>query len=218
MNGHNGDRLLEHMGDQVTQSLDLVRSAQQGDREAMNRLLDRYRDRLTRVVRVRLGPRLRSVVDSEDIVQETFLAAIQAFDRFEMRDDASLLNWLAKLAERQIIATADYHTAKKRDVKRRVRLSTPSPDLPTRELGRQLASETKVPIEKISQAEQVELVETCLARLPEELRELIVWRDYLEAPWEVVAQETGRPSAAAARMMHARAIVELGKLLRQHGI
>lgn len=218
MDGPNTDRLLDRMTDPVTRSLELVRSAQQGDREALNRLLERYQERLARVVRVRLGPKLRSVVDSDDIVQETFLAAVQAFDRFEMRDDASLLNWLAKLAERQIIAAADYHTAKKRDVKRRVRLSTPSPDLPTRELGRQLASETKIPVEKISQAEQVELVETCLAELPEELRELIVWRDYLEAPWETVARETGRPSAAAARMMHARAIVELGKLLRQHGI
>jgi hypothetical protein len=34
----------------------------------------------------------------------------------------------------------------------------------------------------------------------------------------MVAEQTGRPSAAAARMMHARALVELGKFVRKHGL
>ena len=57
-----------------------------------------------------------------------------------------------------------------------------------------------------------------LERLPEEYRELILLRNYAGASWESVAEETGRPSAAAARMMHARALVELGKLVRAAGV
>ena len=52
----------------------------------------------------------------------------------------------------------------------------------------------------------------------EQYRELILLRNYAGASWESVAEETNRPSAAAARMMHARAVVELGKLLREAGV
>jgi hypothetical protein len=52
-----------------------------------------------------------------------------------MREEASLINWLSRLAERQIIAAADYHGAKKRDNRRNVTLSgaigdTQSPSAP----------------------------------------------------------------------------------------
>jgi DNA-directed RNA polymerase specialized sigma24 family protein len=62
------------------------------------------------------------------------------------------------------------------------------------------------------------VVERCIAALPEEYRELIILSDYTGASWEAVAETTGRPSAAAARMMHVRARIELGKLLREAGV
>ena len=42
-----------------TETIDLVRRAQRGDDDALNRLIDRYYDRIQRIVRIRLGPRLR---------------------------------------------------------------------------------------------------------------------------------------------------------------
>src|SRR6266850_3254063 len=106
------------MSDEITQSLDLVLRAQHGDSAALNRLCERYYDRVRRIVRLRLGPRLRERVDSGDILQETFIAAVRSLESFEMREEASLINWLSRLAERQIIAAADFHGAKKRDQRR----------------------------------------------------------------------------------------------------
>ena len=65
-------------------SVFLVRQAQDGDLEALGRLFERYYDRVRKIVRARLGRNLRAAVDSVDVMQDTFVAAVQAFDRFEM--------------------------------------------------------------------------------------------------------------------------------------
>lgn len=205
------------MVDDVTRSLELVRLAQAGDTEALNRLFARYYERVRRVVRVRLGRRLREVVDSGDILQETFAAAVRAFGSFELREEAGLIQWLAKLAERQILAAADHHLAQKRDQRRNVPLAV-QPGADTRPFTIAFADEGTRPLEGLVAAEEAALVDDCLERLSEEYRELIVLRNFVGASWEEVAEATGRPSPSAARMMHARALVELGKLARQAGL
>jgi RNA polymerase sigma factor (sigma-70 family) len=209
------------MADDITQSVDLVRLAQGGDRAALDRLFSRYYERVRRIVRVRLGVELRSVLESGDILQETFGAAVVAFDRFEMRDEASLIRWLATLAERQITAAADHHGALKRDRRRDVPLTPAGPGSSNGSntpLAFDLSASGPQPFEKAQSIEHVALVDDAIRELPEEYRELILWHDFAGAEWEVVARETGRPSAAAARMMHARAMVELGKLVRKRGL
>ena len=204
------------MSDDITRSLDLVLKAQEGDQAALNRLIERYYERVRRVVRVRLGPRLRESLDSGDILQETFLAAVRSFQNFEMRDEASLIHWLARLAERQIIAAADYHGAKKRDAGRNVSMTQTRGGSGSITIA--FPSDTTGPLDKIAASEEGSAVERCLDELPQEYRELIVLRNYAGASWEVVAEETNRPSAAAARMMYSRAMLELGKLLREKGL
>jgi RNA polymerase sigma-70 factor (ECF subfamily) len=200
-----------------TQTLDLVRQAQGGDGDAYNRLMERYYERVRRIVRLRLGSRLRQRLDSGDILQETFAAAVKSFERFEMRDEASLIHWLSKLAERQILAAADYHGAARRDPGQEVPLHRPAPT-PSAYVAVDLPDTDPEPVDGLAHAEQGEVVEACIRALPEELRELIVLRNYAGASWESVAHETGRPSADAARMLHARALVELGKLVRSRGV
>ncbi|MFN0008883.1 MAG: RNA polymerase sigma factor [Planctomycetota bacterium] len=205
------------MSDEITQSLDLVLRAQEGDQGALNRLCERYYDRVRRIVRLRLGARLRETVDSGDILQETFMAAVRSLESFEMREEASLINWLSRLAERQIIAAADYHGAKKRDQRRNVSLTSSLDSSQSLRTSTMPDDRAPLPLDATASEEEQRIVEECLHALPEEYRELILLRNYAGASWETVAEETGRPSAAAARMMHARALVELGKLIREKG-
>jgi RNA polymerase sigma-70 factor (ECF subfamily) len=203
----------------LTVSLDLVRLAQGGDTQALNKLVERYYDRVRRIVRLRLGSNLRECVDSADILQNTFIAAVQSFQAFEMRDEASLINWLSRLAQHQIIAAADYHGAKKRDHRRAVSLpGLGSTHTSSTSIDVQLPADGPMPLEQLAEAEQAEIVERCMQMLPEEYRELLILRNYAGATWETVAEQTGRPSAAAARMMHARAVIELGRLVREQGL
>ena len=45
----------------------------------------------------------------------------------------------------------------------------------------------------------------------------MILRNYVGASWEHIAEAIGSPSADAARMMHARGMIELGKHLRERG-
>jgi DNA-directed RNA polymerase specialized sigma24 family protein len=61
---------------------DLVARVAAGDREAMVELLVRYRDRLRRMVALRLDPRLRGRVDASDVIQDGYLDAMRRLDEF----------------------------------------------------------------------------------------------------------------------------------------
>ena len=154
--------------EQLTQSLDLVRSAQAGSDVALDRLFSRYYERVRRVVRMRLGRKLRGALESGDILQETFAVAVKSFDRFEMREEASLINWLSKLAERQIIAAADYHGAKKRDRDLEVAMDGPTSNSQTGEYRMEFGADTPGPRELAEADEQAQLVEHSMEELSEE--------------------------------------------------
>jgi len=199
------------MAEDVGVTLQLVRRAQSGDREALQPLFERYYDRVRRIARVRLGQGLRQRMDSGDIVQETFLAALSAFDHFEVRNESSLLQWLSVLLENRIRDASDWNEAARRAAAR---------ERPLAVQGRSgavtldPAASGLTPAEGAAHDEQVEALETALAGLPEADRELVVLRDYVGMSWEEVAQRVGRPSAAAARMAHGKVLMELAARMR----
>lgn len=55
----------------------LLEHGRRGDRRALDELFGRHTERLRRMVRVRLDPRLRGRVGEADVVQEVYLAALQ---------------------------------------------------------------------------------------------------------------------------------------------
>ncbi|MCC7014208.1 MAG: sigma-70 family RNA polymerase sigma factor [Planctomycetes bacterium] len=205
------------MLDEHSNSIELVRRAKEGDEDALDRLFRRYYDRVLRIVRMRLGPRLRTQVEIEDVLQETFVAAVESFDRFEMRDEASLINWLARLAENRIIAFSDFHSAKKRDQRREVRLRSSSNFVDSSVISQELADKLEGPADKAATAELKQIVEECISALREDHRELILLRDYAGMGWEPIAVETKHINGAAARAKHSRAMLELARLVRSYG-
>ena len=51
----------------------------------------------------------------------------------------------------------------------------------------EVADESRGPVTSVSAREEAEIVEECIAELPEEYREIIVLRDYVGYGWEDVA-------------------------------
>jgi len=182
----------------LTASLELVARAQAGDDAARERLFARYYPRVFRVVRARMGARLRALEGPEDIVQNTCLAALGALERFEAREDAALIDWFARLVENQLRDAAKHHGALRRDAGRAVPLDSVEPP-----------SGAPTALERLSQEEQARLLDECIAELPDEYREAIVLRDHASASWALVAERLGRPTEGAARELHRRAQVRL---------
>src|ERR1700739_4804085 len=79
----------------------LLTLARAGDRQAMGRLLEQYRQYLLLLARLQIGRRLQGKGDASDLVQETFYKAHRDFAGFRGRSEAELIAWL-----RQMLATS----------------------------------------------------------------------------------------------------------------
>jgi RNA polymerase sigma-70 factor (ECF subfamily) len=182
-------------------TIDLVHRIQGGDAAAREALFGRYRERVLAIARVRLSARLRQRLESSDILQEALIEALRGIQRFEMRDESSLIRWLAVLVERRITAQARALRAEKRG---------PEPEL----LAHDPPGGAPGPDEVAGAREAGARVQAALAALPDRQREVVLLRDYAGSSWEVVAEELGFVSPDAARMLHARALTRLGAELR----
>jgi len=202
----------------MTRTLELVRKAKGGDTDALNRLFARYYERVRRSVRARLGPRLRQHMESGDILQQTFAKAFEKFDHFEMRDEASLIHWLSKIAEGQIRDAADHIRAKKRTPPGPlVHLDAPA-QVGSGAIGENVPGDADSVAGLVLRQQDARALEECLDALPPHYRDVIVLRDFDGLEWKDVAEHAGRPSASAAREMHTQATLELARLLRQRGL
>lgn len=194
---------------ELTRSVELVARAQGGDMDAFNRLFERYYERVLHIVRIRLGPRLRSYLEAEDIIQETFIAAVRTFERFEMRHESALIAWLARLAENKINEAADYHHAQKRDRRRDRALEYVRSNMASGTLKFDPPASIDLPVDQVRDKELTAIMEECLAELSEDQREVILLRLYHKGSWAWVAEQLGRPSEAAARELFRRAKIAL---------
>jgi RNA polymerase sigma-70 factor (ECF subfamily) len=207
-------RPVPAMQDPFTKTLDLVRQAQGGDRDALERLLHRYYERVRRAVRARLGQRLRNHMESGDILQQTLIKAVEKFNDFEMRHEGSLIHWLAKIAEHQIRDAVDKIKAIKNTPPGPL-ISVDQPASPDQSglLGEVIPDPDRGPEADAMESEESRLLQECMDQLPEQYRELIIAWDIEGMPWEEIATTYGRPSASAARNMHAKAKAELSKMV-----
>ena len=160
-----------------------------------------------------MGEKLRRRADSFDVLQETFATAVRIFDRFEMRNEASMINWLSKLAERSITDMAEKESAQKRNSDREVPLNRRGSDSSTSALGFEIEADFAVPLDRLIRDEEKELLDDCIQELEEKYREIILLRNYLGMNFGEIAAECNRPSEGAARMMHAKAMRDLTRLV-----
>ena len=76
-----------------TESGELVERLR-GDRQALTDLFQRYRDRLRRMVELRMDARLQGRVDASDVLQDAFLDAAARLDGYLRRPDLPPFLWL----------------------------------------------------------------------------------------------------------------------------
>ncbi len=203
--------------DPLAETIELVRLAQRGDGAAINELFGRYYERVRRVVGLRIGPQLRARLETEDIVQHAFAKAFEKFDGFEMRDEGSLLHWIAEIAERQVRDAVDLQNARKR----RPPTGHVCVDLDasgTRDVDLDPPASGVGPATKVGGWEEERAIDQCVDELPEQFRRVIVLRDYEGLEWQEIRKVLGKNSESAARDLHQRALLELTLLLRRRGI
>jgi RNA polymerase sigma-70 factor (ECF subfamily) len=200
---------------ELTHSMELVHRVRDGDDGALNELLERYRPRLERIVRIRMGARLRRFLEPDDLVQETFVVALRKLGDIELRTHASIIQWLAAVAENQIHDKLDYFGAQKRDDAREVPLEVKRPG-GEGVRRRDLADLGTSPSLAAQRNEIADVVDACVKELqPDAYREVVLLRDYYDADWETVCEKLDRPTIGAAQELYRRAQIRLARHLKE---
>jgi RNA polymerase sigma-70 factor (ECF subfamily) len=105
------------------EGLRLLRLAVGGDQEALGRLLSAYRDRLKRVIGLRLSRRLSGRVDDSDVLQEAFLEIARKLGDYARDPKLPPFLWMRHLTALQPVEVHRRHLGSRiRDADREVTL------------------------------------------------------------------------------------------------
>lgn len=188
----------------------LVRRAQSGDDQAKEQLFERYLPRVRRIVGLRLNVTTRSLLNEDDLVQESLLDAVRNLDKFEKQSEGRFCNWMARIVENRLKMTIRRDKAAKRDVDKVRRLSdldgssSSGPDLPAKD---------PTPTAQARGNELDEILEQKLLAMSDRHREVMILRTFCQMSFEEVADEMGLGSGASARALFSKARNELGQAL-----
>ncbi|HEX5216035.1 MAG TPA: sigma-70 family RNA polymerase sigma factor [Vicinamibacterales bacterium] len=173
-------------------SLSLLARAKQGDAVALEALMGRYLTRLQRWASGRIPSRARSLLDTDDIVQDALLNTFRCLDTFQPRHDGALLAYLREAVANRI----------KNELRRVV------PDIEAVEFDN-VPSAQPSPLDRLLSRESLDRYERALAQLSDDDRAAIVGRFEMSYSYDALARATQRATADAARKLTERALRRL---------
>lgn len=177
---------------------ELLHQAKQGDAAALEALMTRYLPRLSRWASGRLPVQARSLFETNDLVHETLVKAIEGLDRIQEDRPGGFQAYVRQAILNQI-----------RDQLRWAR----------RRAGSTQASEDLVdaapsPLEHAIGADLLDRYDRAREQLREEDRLFVHLKIELDFGYEDIAAIMNRPSRDAARMGVQRAVRRLAEIMR----
>ncbi|HET7619138.1 MAG TPA: sigma-70 family RNA polymerase sigma factor [Vicinamibacterales bacterium] len=174
---------------------DLLARARSGDTAARNELFARYLPALRRWARGQLPAWTRDLRDTDDIVQDTLVQTLRRLDEFEPRHEGALQAYLRQAVVNRV----------RDEVRRAARRPMPA------ELPEEYEDPSVSPLDQAIGRQASARYESALQRLRPEDRELVVARVEMGNSYRQIADSHGKPSADAARMAVARALLRLAE-------
>src|SRR6266849_5497449 len=102
---------------------ELLQQVARGDREKWGALLARHRDRLRRMVALRLDRRLQGRIDASDVIQEAYIEASERLAEYLKQPTMPFYLWLRFITGQKLLQLHRHHLgAQVRDVGREVSL------------------------------------------------------------------------------------------------
>ena len=202
------------MRDESAQVDVLLVQAEQGDREPLVGFLQGYRDRLLRMVRLRMDRRLLGRIDASDVVQEAYADACDRLEDYLRKRDMPLFLWLRFLtAQRLLILHRRHLGTAARDAGREVSIHRGAlPEATSAALAAQLIGRQTSPTRAARRAEMKIRLERALNAMEPIDREVLALRHFEQLTNVQAAQTLDIPESAASKR-YVRALVRLKKLL-----
>jgi RNA polymerase sigma-70 factor, ECF subfamily len=189
----------------------LIEQARQGDGAAEQLLLSRHRERLLRMVAVRLDRRLAARIDPSDVVQEALADAARKLPEYLRHRPLPFYPWLRRLAWERLVKLHQRHIAAgKRSVTREA--CCPLPDESAVELARCVLARGPSPSDQVLLGELRGRIRAALAQLSERDREVLVLRYLEQLSTADIAAVLGA-TTGSVKVRHLRALERLRGLL-----
>ena len=193
-----------------------IARAATGDAAAWQELVVLYRDRLRRMVALRLDPRLRGRVDPSDLIQETFFDATGLLADYQRAPPLPFYLWLRQLAGTRLAKAHRHHLGTLcRDVRREVAFpGEPVPGVSSAALAGHLAGREDRPSEAAQRAELRSRLEELLEQFDPLEREVLALRHFEQLSNGEAARVLGLTEAAASKR-YIRALERVRERLSQ---
>ncbi|HVX12140.1 MAG TPA: sigma-70 family RNA polymerase sigma factor [Pirellulales bacterium] len=198
-----------------TQEIDaLLSQAAKGDKQALGELFARYRDRMKRMVKLRLDRRLSGRIDPSDVVQEAFLEARKRLPELVHKRELPVLLWLRLVTGQKLIDLHRAHLgAKMRDAGMEVSLYRGAlPEASSMMLAGQLLGKLTTASHAAIRAEVRLQVQAALNSLGPMDREVLALRHFEQLNNEETALVLGIKKSAASNR-YVRSLARLKEIL-----
>jgi|SRR4051812_9798799 RNA polymerase sigma factor (sigma-70 family) len=180
-------------------SAQLLQRAQAGDGSALTSLLGLYLPRLRRWAHGRLPPRARDALDTEDIVQDTIVAAVRNLHRVEIRGEGALQAYLRKALANRF---ADLYRRHEGHLVRQA-------------IDTQLPAFTPSPLEVAIGRQALDRYEQALDSLSERDRHAVILRIEMCAEYSEISVALDASGVEHARVIVSRALARLAQEMRR---
>jgi RNA polymerase sigma-70 factor (ECF subfamily) len=193
---------------------DLLSRAKAGDPQALAELFARYRERLRRMVHLRLDRRLQGRIDPSDVLQEAYLVLAQRFPEYARNPAMPFFLWLRVLTGQKLIDVHRQHLgAQKRAADQEISLHRGAlPQASSASLAQQLLGRLTSASQAAIRAETQIRVQEALNSMDPMDREVLVLRHFELLTTEETALVLGITKAAAGKR-YLRALKRLKDLL-----
>lgn len=178
-------------------SANLIRRAQDGDSDALERLLARYLPRLQRWASGRLPSSARGMADTQDLVQEALIGTVRNLKDFSHQGEGALQAYLRQAVMNRLRDEIRRQAARPAGEGAVDAIQDPAPS----------------PLESAMGLETFARYDEALSALDPLEREAVVARLELGCSYPEIAELLDKPTADAARMCVTRALAKLAKLM-----
>jgi RNA polymerase sigma-70 factor (ECF subfamily) len=194
----------------------LLQRAAGGDQQAVADLLARHRERLKRMVHLRLSRRLQGRVDDSDVLQEAFLHISSHLHEYAANPKLPFYLWLRHMTGLKLSEIHRRHLGTQlRDADREVTLHRGGlPEADSVSLAAHLLGQLTTPSQAAIKAETRLIVQEALNNMDPTDREVLALKHFEQLSTSEIAEVLGM-SKAGAGSRYLRAIKRLKEILSQ---
>lgn len=198
----------------MTSETEILQAARGGDLEGLWVLLEGYRQRLERMVQLRLHPRVRGRADPADVVQDAFLEISTSLDGYLEEVAMPFFLWVRFRTGRKLAQVHRRHLdAEKRDARREARIAdSVVPAASSIVLANALIDSGISPSQAAVRAEDVERLRESLDAMKELDREILALRHFENLSNSEVAQVLDLKESTASQR-YLRALDRLSQMM-----